>query len=872
MKDTRHIPQIQTAGDMKQQEFRISEGNISHILGILRDQLYTDKVGAVCREYMCNAYDSHVSHGNVTTPIEVVLPTPFNPNFRVRDHGTGMDEQTVMELFTSYGESTKRDSNDFTGMLGIGSKSGFCISDSFSVSSWFGGEKKVYNCYIDESLCGRIALMHSEACGAGETGIEISVPVKAQLVNQFAAKVSEFGRWFKTAPLVNGKPLVQPNIVAVKESEHCVWVKSGMTGVTALMGNIGYPVRIDLLNLGAQTDLASFAAVQPLILKFNIGDLDIAASREGLQYTAKTIRVLIDKLKITLQDAVSECLRRLGAAKSKYHMLCLLHEVFHELQMNRLRHLPQALQNITWKGETLQYNQNGYTPSSVKVEHNPGMVYFRNRWPIDPSERIQATVTSLTHTPLATTANPAPATVLKTFVFQNVRALLIDDLSAAHKIYHSRRKTVYMQLPNASYGSQVLLVYCKDKAEQARIREEFAGLPTFLLSEYEATKAPSKPGQRGQRSSNYQRTDVLYKYIGSGGARSTACLQKIDTKPTTPVYYLPMYKTRVAPEDNTHGPILWSSCVGDDAGYGAQGIKNTLCAVDEQKYKNIELYLVRVAGDYEIDPSWIRLDMELLKALKVYVASEEYKRYAEWSNPGIGVSSQSMNWRTTKSSLERVFHQRDLEFGRGDLFDVCETVESIVQQIAIKQSEVMNKVRRWLPLPDADKHAPQRVHQPGHRPWPNSSITMGVSPSGAATVQKPLAMWPSVQDVDRKLPGLMWASSIQRYNSYGAPSSYNPGPVTAALQKVLDDFDPLAPELKDSARCFQLESLEAEWPEYAEPVKDLRRRIADRKARAAERLKQHRRQLMLTLLATKEEQAEQQQPQVGSPESPSQEN
>lgn len=113
---------IQTGGSGVEREafFRINQDNISHILGILRNSMYSDKILAVCREYMCNAFDAHVASGIGDRPISVQTPSRLYPFFTVRDFGKGLDEEQVFGLFTSYGDSTKRESNEYVGMLGIG--------------------------------------------------------------------------------------------------------------------------------------------------------------------------------------------------------------------------------------------------------------------------------------------------------------------------------------------------------------------------------------------------------------------------------------------------------------------------------------------------------------------------------------------------------------------------------------------------------------------------------------------------------------------------------------------------------------------------------------------------------------------------------
>ena len=114
---------------------QFSIAQTSKMFKILSDSLYSDKVMAVIRELSTNANDAHIAAGN-RNPFKVTLPTQTNPNFTVRDYGTGLSQEDMEELYTTYGASNKNDSNDFTGCLGLGSKSPFAYTKSFTTTSY----------------------------------------------------------------------------------------------------------------------------------------------------------------------------------------------------------------------------------------------------------------------------------------------------------------------------------------------------------------------------------------------------------------------------------------------------------------------------------------------------------------------------------------------------------------------------------------------------------------------------------------------------------------------------------------------------------------------------------------------------------------
>ena len=156
--------------------FGISTADTAHIMSILRD-MYSDRVLAVLREYSANAWDAHNEFGKPEVPILVPLPMDDDPNLRIRDYGPGLSVDGVLTVYNQYGLSSKRGTNLAVGQLGIGSKSAFCYSDSFTITSWYPetydddfmgprcGYKRIFIAVIDQSNLGKIDLVHEEEIG-----------------------------------------------------------------------------------------------------------------------------------------------------------------------------------------------------------------------------------------------------------------------------------------------------------------------------------------------------------------------------------------------------------------------------------------------------------------------------------------------------------------------------------------------------------------------------------------------------------------------------------------------------------------------------------------------------------------------------------
>jgi len=120
------------------------------IMHVLSRDLYQRPIEAVFRETITNALDSHVEQGTEDIPIEIKMPSIFSEDFYIRDYGTGLSLEDIKELYLSYGKSTRRCSNDYTGAFGLGCKASLAYTSGFSVSSYFNGYKHEFLVYYDQ--------------------------------------------------------------------------------------------------------------------------------------------------------------------------------------------------------------------------------------------------------------------------------------------------------------------------------------------------------------------------------------------------------------------------------------------------------------------------------------------------------------------------------------------------------------------------------------------------------------------------------------------------------------------------------------------------------------------------------------------------
>ena len=87
-----------------------------------------------------------------------MLPNTLDWNYRIKDFGPGISPDRMSNIFIQYTASTKRDDNVQTGGFGLGAKTPFAYSNSFVIVTVMNGIKYQYNCYIDETKVGKLAL------------------------------------------------------------------------------------------------------------------------------------------------------------------------------------------------------------------------------------------------------------------------------------------------------------------------------------------------------------------------------------------------------------------------------------------------------------------------------------------------------------------------------------------------------------------------------------------------------------------------------------------------------------------------------------------------------------------------------------------
>lgn len=235
---------------------------------ILSSTIYSDKVLAVLRELSTNAYDSHVENGNPDEPFQVQLPSAFKPEFFIRDYGTGMPNDKLEKLYVTYFDSDKTKSNNTVGCFGLGSKSPFAYTNSFTIESYYNGVRSTYIASFNKGELPSLAKM-DENPTTERNGLKISFACSNSDIYTFHEKAKNLYKWFAVKPKANFDIPEQPTPF-IKESDF--WICDGNSYQSYLvMGNVAYPINLKAMS-------------RHVVIFAKIGDVRITSSRESLEY------------------------------------------------------------------------------------------------------------------------------------------------------------------------------------------------------------------------------------------------------------------------------------------------------------------------------------------------------------------------------------------------------------------------------------------------------------------------------------------------------------------------------------------------------------------------------------------------------------
>lgn len=309
----------------------------AHLISLLTD-LYSDPELAVIREYITNAIDSHIEAGQ-TRPVEVTTPSGLAFFFKVKDYGIGLSKQDIIDIYSKYGASTKRNTNAQTGMLGLGCKSALTYTHQFNIKSVKDGQE-IYIAVSRASDGGGQMEIIAETATDQPNGVEIIVPVNRY--NKFQDKTETFLKYCQPGRvLINGNVPERFKGIRITDS---IYLTSDnrynhLSSSKIVMGNVAYPI-------GSNEGIGNFD--WQIIAFVEMGAVDFTPSREQLHMTINT-KSTIDRVMKELHANIAPAITA-HIANAKTHREALENY----MEINKLRLAGVNSNTITYKGSPIE--------------------------------------------------------------------------------------------------------------------------------------------------------------------------------------------------------------------------------------------------------------------------------------------------------------------------------------------------------------------------------------------------------------------------------------------------------------------------------------------------------------------------------------
>jgi len=282
------LKDVQLFGDFESHKAEIDAEDLSWILQILSTNLYSDPIGSLIREYSSNAWDANVEAGNAHKPIEVgIMTTADNGSYwYVTDLGPGLSPHRINTVYRKFGKSTKRQSNEAIGMMGLGKFSGLSYTNEVFITTRVDGMQYEYLMHKSDGVP-QIDLLITKLTDL-PNGTTIKVNIKTWSEKRdFIRKTQEQLAFFENVFFnIDSEAHLNDKFKIVKAK---TFTYSSLEGrdLRLKIGPVSYPIDWDVIEHKVLKDLSY--DMSSIAINFNIGELAITPNRESILYNKATI-------------------------------------------------------------------------------------------------------------------------------------------------------------------------------------------------------------------------------------------------------------------------------------------------------------------------------------------------------------------------------------------------------------------------------------------------------------------------------------------------------------------------------------------------------------------------------------------------------
>ena len=289
-------------------KMRLSENAQSMVFQLFTKNVYSNPIGTVVREITSNCFDSHIEANTMKSPVVIkrFIDKQTNTQYiSFIDYGVGMSPDRIDNIYGIYFESTKRVDNTQIGGFGIGGKSPLAYKrstgqgegeydNSFYVITNFDGIKYCYLIFegADTPV---ISLLHQEET-LEHNGTEVRIPILDKDLEAFSKEMIRQLYYFENIifegfkdvwkygeTLTNHYQIIKGKTFLFRGTDYS-------NSMHICLGRVAYP--IDYNTLGLSSNEYNI----PIAIKLEVGEIGVTVSRESLDYSESTIKILKKKL------------------------------------------------------------------------------------------------------------------------------------------------------------------------------------------------------------------------------------------------------------------------------------------------------------------------------------------------------------------------------------------------------------------------------------------------------------------------------------------------------------------------------------------------------------------------------------------------
>ena len=312
---------------------RIKEGDMAHAMITLSRQ-YSRPRDAVIRELATNALESHQAAG-YTGPVEITLPSSFDPFLTITDHGLGLGLSDITDVIGDYAGSTKRHDEQATPNYGIGSKSPFAVSDSYTVIAVKDGvRREVLFARLSDGNPGYKIISTTSTSEANGVTVRVPVLEPETFEGWLAAAKSVLYWWEKDTFLVHRAnfftgdpetleiPTYRDDVIDTLSTDNVLSLGLGADAsdweqvVTVRAGTAGYSVPQGFFT---ELDMPVYG-LGNLVVEMPKDSVKVSPNRESIEDTDGNREKIHTALAEWAETVSSTFLTKLDAATSSYNL------------------------------------------------------------------------------------------------------------------------------------------------------------------------------------------------------------------------------------------------------------------------------------------------------------------------------------------------------------------------------------------------------------------------------------------------------------------------------------------------------------------------------------------------------------------------